>query len=161
MREFNYERDTLDYDTNTGYIKVVNDNIVYSSRFEDFFTRNMSCAYLSYIAAYMFPCMERMGIKTITDITSLQFPVTRIDLISNNLQQQSETVLSSENTIYTFKNILRSFIIDDSTVTSSDESVIYTPQSEILRMDLKPASNVLTRINLEVWCYLSTGQYLS
>ena len=163
LRDFNYERDTLDYDTSTGKIKITNNNIVYSSRFEDFFVRNMSCPYGSVttrtINAYMFPCMERIGIKTITDITSLQFPVTRIDLISNNLQQQSETVLSSENTIYTFKNILRSFIIDDSTVTSSEDSIIYTPQSEILRMDLKPASNVLTRINLEVWCYLSTGQY--
>ena len=163
LKEFNYERDTVDYNVNTGKIKINNNNIVYSSRFEDFFVRNMSCPYGSgltrTIYAYIFPCMERIGIKTITDITSLQFPVTRIDLISNNLQQQSETVLSSENTIYTFKNILRSFIIDDSTVTSSEESIIYTPQSEILRMDLKPASNVLTRINLEVWCYLSTGQY--
>ena len=163
LREFNYERDTLDYDTTTGYIKISNDSIVYSSRFEDYFVRNMSCPYGSgtnrLISAYMYPCIERIGVKTITDITALQFPITRIDLVSNNLQQQSETVLSSENTIYTFKNILRSFIIDDSTVSSTEESIIYTPQSEILRMDLKPASNVLTRINLEVWCYLSTGQY--
>ena len=154
LRDFKYEKSTIWYDPNTGLINT--DKIKYGPDIEDYLINIME--YPDATKHVLLSILERDVIKSTKSMADILYPIERIDIVCNNMGTKTEYLLTNTNSTVQCSNILRSFIVNSRDISSDKLSVIYTPQSELIRSDIE-LSGALRTINISVYAYTKQNQY--
>ena len=135
LRDFKYEKLTIWYDAITQLVRK--DELKYGPSLEDYLINLIDLGINVADKHILLSIFERDVIKSTKAMTDIVFPIERIDVVCNNKGAKTEYLLSNGNTSVQCSNILRSFIVDSRDISSDKLTVIYTPQSELIRTDME------------------------
>ena len=155
LKKFKYEKTTIWYDPNTQ--EVPKDKIKYGPDIDEYLINIIEYAGAS--THVLMRILERDVIKSTKSMADIVYPIERIDVVCNNMGAKTEYLLSNSSTTVQCSNILRSFIVNSRDISSDKLSVIYTPQSELIRSDME-ISGALKIFNIDVYAYTKNSEYI-
>lgn len=157
LRDFRYEKLTIWYDPSTQI--VLTDVLKFGPSFEEYLINLIELSNNNVAYHILLSILERDVIKSTKAMTDIVFPIERIDVVCNNMGAKTEYLISNGNTSVQCSNILRSFIVDSSNISSDKLSVIYTPQSELIRTDMETSGSI-KNITVSVFAYTKNNEYI-
>ena len=155
LKNFKYEKSTIWYNPDT--LEVPTDKIKYGPDIDEYLINIIE--YEGVLTHVLMRILERDVIKSTKSMADIVYPIERIDVVCNNMGAKTEYLLSNNTTTVQCSNILRSFIVNSRDISSDKLSVIYTPQSELIRTDME-ISGALKNINIDVYAYTKNSEYI-
>ena len=155
LKNFKYEKTTIWYDPHT--LEVPTDKIKYGPDIDEYLINILE--YEGATTHVLMRILERDVITSTKSMADIVYPIERIDVVCNNMGAKTEYLLSNNTTTVQCSNILRSFIVNSRDITSDKLSVIYTPQSELIRTDME-ISGSLKNFNIDVYAYTKNSEYI-
>ena len=157
LRDFRYEKLTIWYNPSTQVVRT--DVLKFGPSLEEYLINLIELSNNDVTKHILLSIFERDVIKSTKAMTDIVFPIERIDVVCNNMGAKTEYLLSNGNTSVQCSNILRSFIVDSRDISSDKLTVIYTPQSELIRADMETSGSI-KNINLSVYAYTKNNEYI-
>ena len=155
LKKFKYEKTTIWYDPNTQLVPT--DQIRYGPDIDEYLINILE--YEGATTHVLMRILERDVIVSTKSMAYIVYPIERIDVVCTNMGAKTEYLLSNNTTTVQCSNILRSFIVNSKDISSDKLSVIYTPQSELIRTDME-ISGVLKNFNIDVYAYTKNSEYI-